>query len=46
MPGTLVRVFIGLLNLAYVPVQGEAVNEEMGGDLGQGHLVYKWQGGN
>lgn len=49
MPGTLLRVFIGLLYLAFMPVQGEPANEEMEaqrGDLGQGHSVYKWQSGN
>lgn len=44
MPGTLLGVFIGLLNLVFIPVQGETANEEMKaqrGYLGRGHSVYK-----
>lgn len=46
MPGILLRIFIGLLNLVLIPSPGETADEEIvtqKSSFGQGHFIYKWQ---
>ena len=46
VPGILLRIFIGLLNLVLIPSPGETADEEIvtqKSSFGQGHFIYKWQ---